>query len=420
MKKSVRQYLERYAETESKLLALWPTVFQQAMLIPAKDEAPELIKHCKNFCEQHTGTLLLLIINQAESSEGSPANQTLWQQGLNSGSLVWEHDHLKLIQWRNNSALLLIDRFSPGRQIPEHQGVGLARKIAADIAAKLMIDGFIRRRWIYSSDADCRWPTNYFITPTAPNDKQLSGLKPAHGKRIVAAHFSFQHSPCNNNTLTEQTKHDVHAATRLYEQSLHYYRDGLNWAGSPYDFYTIGSCLAFDVEAYCEVRGFPCRAAGEDFYLLNKLAKLGYICQLDSQVISIESRLSQRAPFGTGPAVSGILAQQVSHDDFPSYHPQCFAHLKTLLDSAFEIIIEEQGEAIILSALKTLGAKKFRRHLEQQHVKTEQFEREFHTWFDGFRTLKFIHYLRDECFPLIPMSEGIQQLDLWKGSVIER
>ncbi|MBB6522798.1 DUF3383 domain-containing protein [Pseudoteredinibacter isoporae] len=424
MKKSVRQYLERYAEIETQILTNWPAEFQQAMLIPAKNEDPQLIERIQSFCERQTNTLLLLIINQAEGTAPSDTNTTLWQRGLNSGTTIWQQDHLKLIQWQNNSALLLIDRFSSGLQIPAKEGVGLARKIAADVLAKLINKGFISNPWIYSSDADCTWPENYFKKPTASHRNQLSGLGQVSdsslNEKIVAAHFAFTHGPEQNERVLQDAQLNVQAATELYEQSLHYYRNGLSWAGSPYNFYTIGSCLAFRVDAYCEVRGFPCRAAGEDFYLLNKLAKLGHVCYLDSQLITIESRLSQRAPFGTGPAVTDILEKQLDEKNYPSYHPQCFADLKTLMENSADFIINQQGEETIRSALNALGVQKFRRHLELQNSKPEQFSREFHTWFDGFRTLKFVHYLRDHYYPSIPMAQGIQQLQQWQKSVTER
>lgn len=394
--------------------------FQQAMLIPAKDEPSTLIERCKSFCEAQKGTLLLLLINQAEGSNISEANQTLWEKGLSSGTHLWKKDHLTLIQWKNNSALLLLDRFSPERQIPPKEGVGLARKIAADIISQLIANNFIANPWIYSSDADCQWPENYFEKPESLHQAQQSGLRRESEKDNIAAHFAFEHAPCTDSNIPEATRQNISKATHLYEKSLHYYRDGLSWAGSPYNFYTIGSCLAFDYQAYCEVRGFPCRAAGEDFYLLNKLAKLGSICQLDTQSIVIESRLSQRAPFGTGPAVGDILEKQLNHDNYLSYHPQCFADLKELLNNSHDVIIHQRGSDNTLFALHALGLEKFLRHLKQQNSKPEQFTREFHTWFDAFRTLKFIHYLREQFYPSIPLAQGIQQLKQWQQTVTER
>ena len=69
--------------------------------------------------------------------------------------------------------------------------------------------------------------------------------------------------------------------SRLYEYSLRYYVAGLTYAQSPYAFHTIGSTMAVNAEHYASVRGFPRREAGEDFYLLNKLAKVGSVHTLE-------------------------------------------------------------------------------------------------------------------------------------------
>ena len=83
---------------------------------------------------------------------------------------------------------------------------------------------------------------------------------------------------------------NIYAATKRYEQALTYYVEQLQQAGSPYAFHTLGSCIATPLSYYCHARGFPKKSGGEDFYLLNKLAKLGKILTVDSCILQIESR----------------------------------------------------------------------------------------------------------------------------------
>ena len=45
--------------------------------------------------------------------------------------------------------------------------------------------------------------------------------------------------------------------------------------------------------------GFPRRNATEDFYILNKLAKVGSIARLAGTPVILEGRLSDRVPIGT-------------------------------------------------------------------------------------------------------------------------
>ena len=57
------------------------------------------------------------------------------------------------------------------------------------------------------------------------------------------------------------------------------------------------------------------RAAGEDFYFLQKLAKCGAVAFVRSIQIRPAGRISDRVPFGTGPAIQ----QYVKHRQLPSY-----------------------------------------------------------------------------------------------------
>ena len=59
-----------------------------------------------------------------------------------------------------NSALLVVNRFE--RPIPAKQGVGLARKIAGDIACALYQNKQLAAPYFFSSDADVTFPKDYF------------------------------------------------------------------------------------------------------------------------------------------------------------------------------------------------------------------------------------------------------------------
>ena len=59
-----------------------------------------------------------------------------------------------------------------------------------------------------------------------------------------------------------------------YDFKIRYYHAGIVFAGSDYDYIPLGSTLIADMNCYAQVRGFPKKNAGEDFYLLNKLAKI--------------------------------------------------------------------------------------------------------------------------------------------------
>ena len=95
-----------------------------------------------------------------------------------------------------------------------------------------------------------------------------------------------------------------------------------------------------NAEHYAQSAGFPKLAAGEDFYLLNKLAKIGKIIPLKiiNQPIYIQARISNRTPFGTGPALDKIIDNSnnsQNQDILKKYEP-----LKTMAIDALKIIIQ--------------------------------------------------------------------------------
>ena len=212
-------------------------------------------------------------------------------------------------------------------------------------------------------------------------------------------------------------------ATRLYELSLRYYVAGMKFARSPYAFHTIGSTMALSALHYAKVRGFPKREAGEDFYLLNKLAKVGSVLELDAdfenEVIEIESRRSDRVPFGTGAAVNKIAGFADPLKEFRFYNPAVFSLLKTWLqvlpaiwhagspELGFSIFQKQVSDSrnqeiqSLLTGLKAMKTGQAIEHAFRQSSNLEQFTRQVNTWFDAFRTLKLIHFLRDRHLPSI-------------------
>ena len=82
----------------------------------------------------------------------------------------------------------------------------------------------------------------------------------------------------------------IDQATVMYEISLRYYVLGLAAARSSYAYQSIGSTLCVDAPAYLSVRGFPKRAVGEDFYLLDKLAKVGPLRRISAEPRAASAR----------------------------------------------------------------------------------------------------------------------------------
>ena len=393
--KSTRKYLARYAEPEAALAqALLPTTakphnWQYCLVIPAYKESPAFYQRLATTLLKQHAVLLILVINQPDCLNAvNSSNRYLWQSLIDDTHGGQAHHNLQL---RNipatNSALLLVDRFSPEQQIPEKQGVGLARKIGADIALTLIDSKHIARPWIYTSDADAHLPDDYFSVLDGDTSSN-------HRGQSAAVVYPFKHL-CDDGPVGQ--------ATQLYEQRMQQYVDGLHSAGSPYAFQTIGSAIAVSAKHYAEVRGFPKRSGGEDFYLLNKLAKTGAINKLQEPEIIIEARQSDRVPFGTGPAISKLLLEKNIQQAKIFYHPQIFVALKTWLETMAMSQTHKLNElplpASTLKALQSIGASKAIEAARRISASEQSYNKHLHTWFDAFKTLKFVHHLRENGYP---------------------
>ncbi len=349
-----------------------------------------------------TGRLLLtLTINEGPRTD--PAYKL-----SNSKTLQWLqsefsfHKFTDSMYFNSNETcdILLVDRTGQNC-FPEKQGVGLARKIGNDIGAYLYWKGLITFPWLHNSDGDAILPRNYFL--------QLQELQePA---KIAVVIHQYQHQK-------HQALDDHWQATMAYELWLRYYVFGLQFSRSPYGFPTIGSILTLNPVAYTSVHGFPRRMAGEDFYLLNKLAKVGKVHYLVGQAVTLNDRLSSRVPFGTGQGTQKIVELSVAGKSFEVYHPQCFTVLKSFLKIVENCIennspiplheISGERDGIVghyLNSIKiteAITSAQKRAHHKQQQIA------QFHNWFDGFRTLKFIHFLRDKLYGSMELSTALK------------
>lgn len=409
--KAFTKYLVHYAEPEIASLSSFPEaiIFQHVLVIPAFQESKQFIERFVSSSLVEQKCLLVVVINQPDNDYGQQhekAQVTLDNDISAFGEELWQQDNLRLIALsgcenirEDNSAVLIVDRYT--QAIPADQGVGLARKIGADIAVKLHLTDNIISSWIHSSDADATLPNNYFSAHSAEN---LSVTHTAEAKTAVATCCNFYH---------HSEQQEIHQANQLYETALRYYVAGLSFAHSPYAYFTIGSILSFDIYAYCQARGFPKRSAGEDFYLLNKLAKLGAVIHLSDVTIKLDARPSQRVPFGTGPAVQSIMLLTEQTQEYYYYAPDVFIELKACL-LAFDNMWQHRDEPdtwlnslsdIAQQALKNIGVLSFIE--KQKNTKKVQFDKQFIVWFDSFKTLKFIHALRELGLKNIPLEQAL-------------
>jgi hypothetical protein len=403
------KYLSRYAEPEAQKLWEEPSrhssiEFERCFILPIFNES---IEGLESFLRLEFGKPLLSVwvFNCPEhaSQAAIQSTQNSWAHFRAMLDPVSLSHNIDLAQVSDKHSLLLVDRSSEGQFIASKQGVGLARKIGADLA--LAVAGPVSKAnfWMHFCDADVELPAGYF---------EALGSETEADK--VAALYPFQHQPVTGFEL----------ATKLYDFKLQYYLEQLKWAGSPYAYHALGSTIAVRSKAYVQVRGVPKRSGGEDFYLLNKLAKLGDIQLLEQPKLLVQARNSDRVPFGTGPALSTISALENALDDYLFYHPTIFLCLKKLFQ-ARDVIAKQDKEMSFLNqelmqlfeqvgadelgntlaALNELGLHRFVEHCEKQGLLGTRASKAFDEWFDAFVTLRFVHIMRDRAYVSVPLSD---------------
>ena len=410
--KTIDKYLATYAEpdiqalNESLTIALDANANQHAfsavLVIPIFDEPIENIRHFLSF-QLHQSTVFIWVFNcpahaSADEQQRTQDVMKYFIEDLKATCVVPD-SNFYCAQVSKNKRVLILDYCSQGKNLPSKQGVGLARKLGMDLALMLVQRQYQQHgKWvsfIHSSDADVTLPANYFNSPVL-------------SKNCSAIVYPFQHIAYEG----------YEQAIALYDISLRYYVDQLKRAGSPYAFHTIGSLIAVAPLAYAQVRGMPKRSGAEDFYLLNKLAKVGEVVSLAEPTLRILARPSHRVPFGTGPALNKISEMAEPLSEYTYYQPKIFDALKCLLDFVSESeqtiasvdMFYSQLHARIPNYLaeqiiQTLRMLKFDKQFIHLSGKSDsgQFAQAFHTWFDAFITLRFIHIMRDNFYPNISL-----------------
>lgn len=395
----IEKYLRLYGEPECQSIEGFPATYKHCLVLPLYRESPQALQRFCHDASQQSHTLIIAIINRPNDDDNLAWALEISGQLTsisNQNSALWRSTHHSTL-WslENHSGLLVVDRCIEGSAIPVKQGVGLARKIGADIACALIHQGNINSPWIHNSDGDAHLADDYF-----------SSTRQLDLKKHAAAYYPFKHVFINDCISQLPTK--------MYEFSLQYYVEALRWAGSHYAHHTIGSIIVINYNHYAKVRGFPKRSGAEDFYLLNKLAKLGGIQKMQAKPIKIEARESDRVPFGTGPAVKK-LAEIEDAKNIALYHPNAFRQLRifhqllkrltqqaTLDDALSNLQLElnslsgnADDNAAIVIILDKINLKKALTHAFKHAKNAHKREVQLKIWFDSFITLKFIHHSRD-------------------------
>lgn len=362
---------------------------QQAVVIPALGEGEQLWATLESLATNPVDVLghcvVVVVINSRSDCHAELIEQN--KQDLN-----------ELRQGRSFGELRLawVDATSQGRELPlKTGGVGMARKIGSDLTLPLLSRG----GQLIHLDADTIVDGNYMAAIGASFKNAPFG----------GAVIPYCHQPSGDP--------DHHQAITLYELYLRSHVLGLQHAGSPYGYHTIGSTMVSTREAYIKAGGMNCRLAGEDFYFMQQLAKTSGVGHVRGTVVAPDSRVSQRTPFGTGQVVLELSSDSAASQRF--YAPQCYQVLRQWLtlvkreqSADADALLFQAGE--ICSVLQDfLKQEKFVATWQRictTHKDVTRRQRAFHEWFDGLKTMRLIHALSDQAYPVAEAAEHVPSL----------
>lgn len=338
-----------------------------------------------SFCE------VIVAVNDSENS--SPEVKSFNQE-----------TYKNLLDWKkgNDRPNLALHPIYAESVNARHAGAGMARKIGMDEAIRRFNAVNRPNGVIISLDADCLVSPNYL--------RKIESVF-SEDKSCFAATINFKHR------IEEMEDPKQKLGIKLYEDYLHYYKQASEFAGFPNSIYTIGSAFAVRADAYVKQGGMNRRQAGEDFYFLQKLTKLGIITEINDAFVYPSARVSDRVPFGTGAAITKWMND--SENLALTYNFAAFLDLKELVervDSLFRISPENFIEFIsslpipVQEYLQSLDFAEKLAEINQNSSSLISFRKRFFQFFDAFIILRFLNRTHQKHYSRQDLSEAIRQL----------
>ncbi len=383
----VKKYKSKFASNNWNLSIELSHKYKLIMVVPVLFESqniPHLIKSLnENETVHFSEILILFVINSVEDSSSEVVADN--QKSIEFIQSIISQNELKF-------DVSYIDCNSLHKQLPEKDGgVGLARKIGMDKALEYFDYKSCGKNILLCLDSDCTVSNNYF-------EEVISCF---NQNKYSAAYVNYEH-PLDGDE--ENIK-----AIVCYEIFLRHYLLGLKIANSPYAFHTIGSTMACDVESYVKIGGMNKRKAAEDFYFMEKLSKVTRIYEIKSATVFPSGRGSWRVPFGTGQRVNRFLSKK--QNEYLLHSLDAFLLLNKWLQifNSHEILSADEYlekvnevEPRLNKFFNEINFKKDWNNIVDKQ-KTSEIIKQKKYWFDGFKTLKFVHYVRDNIYPLKSM-----------------
>lgn len=381
---AISRYLDKQAFTSNLLLHPGDEL-ALIVVIPCKSE-PELAKTIFSLEKAARGTEhqieIIIVLNDHDRDKDEIVQQ-----------------NLKTKEWLQTASFQLpVHILHPSKITYKKSGVGYARKKGMDEAIHRF--NLINRPdgIICSMDADTLVSENYFR-------ELIYAFKELKVDCLV---IHFEH--LLDGLLLHHRK-----AIVLYELHLRYYIEALRWAGFPHAYQTLGSAIAVTASAYAAQGGMPPKQAGEDFYFIQKFAKLNRVAELNSITVYPSARISDRVPFGTGKAIGDMINS--GREWGITYPLRAFTDLKMVLDSVDKLYTMQWQKVempeSVFAFLNAIQFDKIQIELQSNTSDYEHFLKRFFQKMDAFIMMKFIHFARDQFYgPDKVVASASELLDL--------
>ena len=360
----LKKYLNKKAEKDWRLLIKPPQkIYDSFIVVPAKAESkniPQLLDSISNQNKDCLERCLTIIVINSSSDDSKDVIDNNSQTIKYLSDNVFDFD------------LSYVDATLPLK----NAGVGLSRKIGADLALDYCNESSV----ICYTDADVILSKDYLETIMDYYRRHDCGW----------AIVGFKHQK-NDEPMIEKSIQE-------YERFLLKTAKDLKDSGSPYGYVSLGSCMTCTSSGYIAAGGMNRMKATEDFYFLQELTK-HFECMniINKNLVHPSSRISSRVYLGTGYRMKQTSEGFSINELY--FSEDSFKNLKEFLQ-----IIKKSYRANLEQLLsETKKINRLNDFLNQQeinkvwdslieNVDEKKFIAQFHRWFDGLKTIKFLKY----------------------------
>ena len=336
--------------------------------IPCYNESNYIFKTLDSISSQDSSlldnTLVIIIINNSENER---------EEIKKDNNITYQ----KIIKSNYNYESVVIDCYSDGNALKNKiAGVGMARKIGCDIGLQYSHPSSL----FCFIDADTKIDANYL--------KSIELSYKRHNWNGATVMFKHINDEPKTTKIIKEYEKFLNTTSRLLEKN-----------GSPYSYVPIGSSMICNMKSYVSVGGMNTKKAAEDFYFLQELEKVFGVFKIKQILVYPSSRYAPRAYLGTSSRLTKCIHNELTIDSL-YYTKSSFQILNKWLLLALKS--EKKSYYQMLEECNSLDDKLVN-FLEQYNFKnawnainqvptSKHFEKQFHRWFDAFKTFKLLKY----------------------------